>query len=353
METLNRYDEETGRRLKPSCPMCRQPFRGRDLPETDFINPVAAARRREILERVISEPAFALLPVSQRPIRLARELVVIRRSEHEAALNRLIEERDRIRASRASYRTLEEDQLRRQQTQPSTSDGQTVSQVHRRGYRWVMESDTSTASSQSSIQQPVISEEPSRSRSRSATPGQQDCSFHQSQDRSSQQPDPGPKSPVASSGSQQRDAAPILQPSDELRALNLRIHVAMMQLSQMSDESNAPIDLNQPDEGPLEPEWLPQFGEEELEPVAIIDNWARGRHMRYKIRWSDGTISLNRTREVETRAKELLENYRRELRRLATARTRERQRNGEAPKIPGRGRGRGRGPGSSSSRDTT
>ena len=80
-----------------------------------------------------------------------------------------------------------------------------------------------------------------------------------------------------------------------------------------------------------------------LEPTRIIDTWARGRHTRYIICWSDGSITLNRTEEVERVAPVLLENYRREKRRLATQRTRENQRLGINPKIEGRGRGRGRG----------
>lgn len=193
-----------------------------------------------------------------------------------------------------------------------------------------MEPDSSSSSASQASSQPLIIDEPLRSQLSSASSSQQSGQLSQ------QQPQP----------SQSADAAPKLQPTVDLQAINLQIAVAEAQLSQLSDQDNPVADLNRADDGQLEPIWLPQQGEEEMEPTEVIGTWGRGRNIRYRVRWSDGSISLNRLRELEERAATILENYRRENKRLATAKTHEKQRSGEAPPIPGRGRGRGRGPGS-------
>lgn len=388
-ETFNHFCEETGRRLTPSCPMCRAEIKGSDLPDAPFRNPVQAARRREYLQRVISEPSYASTPVANRPLRLARVMISVQRAEREAALNELVEQRQIMLARQAS---LQQQQQPAQASSPEPSTSRGVgpfgSPLPEKGRKRIHESDTSSASSQASTPRLVISETPRRvisesqasssassqmpapaspallgSQRQQASGSQQSApklptpSGSQQSAPSSQQP--APSSRQSPSGSQQpapklptplssQQSAPKLPaPSAELQEINIRIAVAQSQLNQIETGPRAD---DPPDDGQLalEPEWVPSQGEEDLQPVAIISTWGRGRHMRYRIRWSDGSVSLNRTREVETRAKELLENYRRELRRLATARTRERQRSGEAPKIPGRPRGRGKGPGSGS-----
>lgn len=327
--------------------MCRAPIKSQDLPEAPFQNPIADARRREHIQRVISEPAYAAIPVIDRPIRLARVMISFERAERERSLNQLIEQRQVMLARQASLQQTPSEpaplqppqmpavQPQSQEPQASTSGGLEISRLGsplpEKGQKRVHDSDTSSASSQASGPQLVISESQASSTVASQMPPP------------SQIPSLNSPRPRSAACSQDSQIPRKLQPSPELQAINIRIAVAQSQLDQLAEEAEPQdmIDLAAENDE-LEPEWIPSQGEDDLQPVAIIGTWGRGRHIRYRIRWSDGSISLNRTKEVEVRARELLGNYRRELRRQATARTRERQRTGEAPKIPGRGRGRGR-----------
>lgn len=135
---------------------------------------------------------------------------------------------------------------------------------------------------------------------------------------------------------------------DEFQDLQVQVYVISEQFRQA--EENARSRPNVPTEEDIH---VPDISDDDsdvedddnigsAQPQVILGTINRGRHTRYRVRWSDGAISLHPTAEVELRIPDLLENYRRELRRLATARTRYNQATGKTPKIPGRGRGRGR-----------
>lgn len=127
------------------------------------------------------------------------------------------------------------------------------------------------------------------------------------------------------------------QPSGRRYLIDLRDVSLREQIHQIPDRPSGVI--SEPESPPHHDDNDSDIDDDEVDiliPTAILDTWGRGRHMRYKVRWSDGTVTLNPTREVERLAMPLLEAYRRELRRIATAKTREKQKRGDIPKIPGR-----------------
>lgn len=330
--TKNCYTEDTFEELVPSCPICRRRIRRRHLPDVR-IHPEAAARRFDQHQRVISEPAFAQMSLDERPLRLARAIIVVERAERQRALDELIAQRERLNRQRA--------QDSESRPQPSTSSGFTASG----NFRAHLEPDSSSSSgpSQSS---------PSRGLPSALNLISTNCSpsHHSRRSRSpisvidltkdSQSPVKTPPLPSRKLHEAQQQLQRLtISSSDDIQDLNMRIHIISDQLSQMPSR-NVIFEVDSP---PRHDENDSDIEDDDLEPTVILGTWGRGRHMRYRIGWSDGSVTINPTREVELLGTPLLESYRRELRRQATARTRERQRLGIAPKIAGRGRGRGRG----------
>lgn len=318
--TINRYDEMTGTALQPRCPLCRKPFAKSQLPKkirdgikepvrrtralsTDSIEdlvdlgPIEAGvigEDEEVSEhslwgseRVIYNQLQARNLRDSRPLRLNRQFVLINRSRIAEALNGLVSARERLNRGVAAN------------NEPVAGP----SGLRRR----VIFEPSSTESSQAS-QNREQSQKSNRSRS---------------------------------------TISPTIQRvSTDLRDMQIQISIYQSQLQQIDDESGHRVDLNTLTTNENE-DYEDDSSSDSimLEPIEILGTWGRGRHSRYRVGWSDHSVTLNRTTEVERVAPGLLEYYRREQRRLATQRTRENQKNGIAPKIPGRGRGRGRGPG--------
>lgn len=328
-ETVNTVDTETGRRLRPVCPKCDEQLDYLKLPQGPFICPKDAQRRRKHAETaVISELSNSELPVRLRPIKLARQIVIIEKAEREAALACLLAERERLRALQASCMSQQAPNPPVEQLNCS-SQSSVISQPSQADQCVDLEtSKISQTSSQSTGKLVIFEPTPSHS---SHLQSSQESSVVSTQK----------SKPLDSQSSQLQSARENLsREGSQLRDVNIEISVARAQLSQMSHETG---ELFDPANFIPDP-FFPNEMDYQIFPVVIFGTWARGRHIHYKIRWSDGTESMEPTIDVEEEAPELLENYRRELRRIATARTRAKQRSGEAPKIPGRGRGRGRSP---------
>lgn len=362
--TKHYYAENSFEKLTPSCPMCRKRIHGKDLP-FGRRDPLYKAKFEAERQRVISEPSFAQMSAEERPLRLTRQLIIVEKAERQKALADLMAQRDRIYGRSAKVSSDE--------PQPSTSSGIT----RRRARRAVLESDTSSSSpsviSQKTIPdyRPLSQEDPNvpkpayssgpapPSPVKPGTSARESQSSDTSRSRSpiplvdlTKSQTPSPEKTLAIEGPPKLQALPappdtmaIIEP--RLQDLNRMISIIREQINQLPDQPTGVIsEVQSPphhdDDSDVEDDVV-------LTPVAIHGTWGRGRHMRYRVRWSDGSISLNPTREVERLAMPLLEEYRRELRRIATAKTREKQRRGDIPKIPGRGRGRGKRGGSGGS----
>lgn len=387
----NSYDEEHNRILRPNCPLCRTIFHSKDLPSR-VIYQRSCGRPSSELQHLLTEPAYASFPPSDRPLRLTRRLVIVEREERQRALDALIAERDRLLSSHEVISEPTPSPLSIQAapisvSQTSTSSGSTAI-APGGNFRPILESDDSSASCSSQpvllslsskyqrgsnlihLHQGVSSQQagpklqPESDRSTSAPPcvilgepnqvAQPPLGSSQNPiELLSQSQESGPKLQVKTEIKVEPSATPIfhvrlmpqpkLEPKIEAEVQNLQrqISIASTQLLQMQPYEGGQNSSDSPPHAPDE-----DSGDEDdasILPVAILGTWARGRHMRYRIRWSDGSEGYNRTKDVERAEPNLLANFRRELRRLATARTRQNQAAGLIPKIPGRGRGRGRG----------
>lgn len=346
--TKNCYTEDSFERLVPSCPICRRRIHGSDLPPRRKDAEIRAMQMEERL-RVISEPAFAQMSLEERPLRLTRELIVLERVERERALHDLMAQRENLFGGRRQT----------DEYQASTSSGITA----RRRLRAYMESDSSSSSSQSVIFEgssqpdymPMSQEDPNIPKpTYSSGPDPPSPTVKKGLPPHRGRPQPNRVSQLAVvSRSRSRSPAsiPIIDLTKDSRTplsvrpghprlqdINRSISIIRQQLHQMPQMPGVIYETNSP---PRRDENDSDLDDDvdDPDPLVIFGTWGRGRHIRYRVRWSDGSVSLNRTSEVESVASDLLEAYRRELRRQATARTRERQRLGEAPKIPGRGRG--------------
>lgn len=290
----------------PQCPLCRLRFHSRDigLINRNFDTEEARAAR----QRVISEPSYAQLPPNERPLRLAREMLLVQRAERWALLDKLAEQRALVSASR-----------------------QTISA-------------STSMQSQSTNEPLVINHEPHRANVISEHSYTRAVTFDLDQLENSVPRNSRLKPCQQPSIQEMRgfESNPrILHPSQDLEDLNIEIAILTQQLG----SEREPVVIEIPDTPPHQDDDSDYEEDPKLpqpEPWRILGTWGRGCHTRYRIEWSDRSITLNRTKEVETLAEPLLKAYRRELGRIATANTRQRQRLGIAEKIPGRGRGRGR-----------
>lgn len=387
-----------GERLEPKCPLCRAPIHSRDIG-----GHVTTVRERiefqniQQLQRMMNEPSYAALPLEERPLRLARVLVEINKQEREKLLDGLVRRRNELlnrnvisepTAGSSGMQT----SLIETASQASSCDS---SQPIRRNFQHISERERSSSASPGRLfiaSQPGSTTSDQESSSKITRLSQsarilQDESIHpadtasetqvpaslgsferpieissaeSSQTRCSQEPKVKVEPKIEPGIERPKPVLPIFhvklcpqlkkevkEEREELQDLQIQLHVISEQFRQADEarrsRSREPEEEESgqlvifDDDSDMEDE---NYGD--VQPVEILGTWARGRHTRYRVKWSDGTIGLHVRKEVEARAAHIYQNYRQKLGREATARTRHNQATGKTPKIPGRGRGRGR-----------
>lgn len=398
--TKNVYDESLGGCLEPQCPRCLARIHSDDIRGGPR---VISEQERAEADRLRKEPSYAGLPHNQRPLRLARYLVIIERSERERALNDLIARREKL----LRRNVIPEESTTSTSVNPeilaiegpSQASSSPISSIvtGKSNFRPILVSEPSSSPSSVRLvidsQKTTLVSEPDRNSSASIGRGQESAysqqhspilhhdearpasapptrvifepplgssqrpivisSTESSQDARNSQKLPGssqpnikvePKIEPFSPGEIfQVKLLPVLKREPkveaELQEVQLQINVISTQLEQMDATPSRPADASPP-HIPDDDSFL---GDDEgVTPVEILGYWARGRHCHYRTRWSNGMVSLCPTREVENSCPEILDNYRRQLRRQAVARCRLNQATGRTPKVPGRGRGRPR-----------
>lgn len=396
--TKNVYDQELGGCLKPECPRCSARIHSDDIRGGPR---VISDQEKAELERMREEPSYVRLPHNERPLRLARYLVIIERTERQKALDELIARREKLlqkhvidEDSAATTSANPEVSALEGPTQASTSSRSSI-RIGKSNFRPILRSEPSSSPSSARlvIDSQAISTASEQERNASAgidqggVYSQQGCpKLHQNDTRASSAPptrvifEPplgsAQRPIVISSTESSQDARhsqklpepprqnikvePKVEPfspgeifqvnllpvlkrepkvETELQEVQCQINVISTQLEQLDANPSRPADASPP-HIPDDDSFLGD--DEDPIPVEILGYWARGRHCHYVTRWSNGAVALCPTKDVENCCPDILDNYRRELRRLAVARCRRNQATGVTPKVPGRGRGRPR-----------
>lgn len=232
----NRYDYATGRRIYPTCPLCRARIRAEDIPLRPRV-------RYPIVDS--SEPAYSAMNPEERPQRLARTSLILQREETLRLIDRLVAQR-------------------RQIVQDIQGD--------------LTVSDNLTA------RQTVTVEESRRSRSPSSQPPSQD-------DR------------------------PLSQTRSDLQEVQMQLGIFQNQIESLNTIQEAGEEAEEDDEEEdLEEFELGDDSEVEIiEPVEVVGRIGTGRgpHTRYRVRWSDGSMTFNKANEVKRIAPALLARWQR------------------------------------------
>lgn len=101
----------------------------------------------------------------------------------------------------------------------------------------------------------------------------------------------------------------------QLQEVQIEIGIVQDQFEQIdtapSQQVDEPIEIDD-NESVLSEE------EPDIEPEEIVSHFGRGQNCQYRIRWSDGTHTLNRTSEVANVVPQLLNDYRLRCRRENT-----------------------------------
>ncbi|CAA2977001.1 E3 ubiquitin- ligase SDIR1-like [Olea europaea subsp. europaea] len=314
---LNRVDYDTSERLVPRCPNCRTQFHSRDLPQESREEQL----NHPAVQEVLNTPNWASMPAEQRPMRLVRNLFVVRPESIRNAIEELASRRAVI---------LERQRQAEQESQPisSISSESSVSLRDCRPARKgpVLHSSSSSSSSGSSIRPVVrvhfgaITPTPPQSqvaasqvaRSSSQVPPNSSQILSQSQDGND-----------SAAGQEQR--ARVLQIKQELQEVQMRIGVLQNQLATIQSfrpNNRDPEEIVIEDNESVNSDDVVLLGT--FEPIRIIRHVGRGQHIRYLLEWSDGSITMNRVENFQSceRDKQILIAYRRLLRRDATRRFR-------------------------------
>lgn len=285
----NIYDFETGRRVYATCPLCRTRIKQGDMPDSRPESrhpPFYGSRFVDI-----NEPAYSSMNLDQRPLRLARTEMIIQRERTLSLIDSLVAERRRM-----------------MQNLPTSSQ----------------------ASDQPASSQPVTVEESRRSRSRSRQsspqlereaegysspvvflpPSQDDRpapSYASPSPRQNQQTSPLSQVPRLSQESQLSQPTP-----SNLQDVQMQLSIFQIQLESLDLIQEGGDDVEE-DEDDDEVTIIEERGPIDLEPVEVLGRigTGRGRHTRYRVLWSDGSMTFNGVREVEELAMDLLLRWRR------------------------------------------
>lgn len=275
---INKIDEETFEKFIPMCPNCRRVIHRRDLPPR---------QKSAIDHELVQQPAISAMPVEQRPLRLAREQIVVARARTRSLLDELVQRRERLRRGQV-------------EPMPGTS-GESNSRENNMNVSGSFQCHSSSSSQES--QDPPKSQASDKSRSRSPLSQKAPSPFvRQSQELQ--------KEGMYISSS----AALLLHQIPDLQEVQMQITILENQL-RAADQLPArtqPLDKIELSDN----ESVASEDEDPVtrQPVDIVGDIGRGQNIKYVIKWSDGTETLNRTRDVQRCAPVLLEIYRRRIR---------------------------------------
>lgn len=321
-KTLNRRCDITFRRLKPSCPLCRYKVTKKDLPSPHVLN-------LDLLE----QPSISAMPVEERPYRMARAARIIERLHVRRLLDKLMETRRQFLARRqqatGSNVTVEP------QAGPSScntgandeNDSSDIPSQPSGGGRLVLcsSSSSSQASQENNWQISAIPRRLSQTTSRSRSPLSRASSVVR-------------LSPALQTdgmygfndGPDTIASLPRLQQDHVFQDLQREIGILQFQVDSLNalpsrDVEPELIVISDDEESCDE--------EEDYDPLLLPHEvetrfgTGRGRYTKYLVRWSDGSRTINGTKDVEAckLGKELLEKWRRKNRARNTANCRRRQ----------------------------
>lgn len=303
-----------GHPLAPSCPLCRSRIHARDLKQKNGEKRRASSSiTPQNLEQIIDEPSFVATPSELRPVRLARSIVILESEERRRALDILIERRAQL-----LHRDTPSEPTRRPRVivESSPEPSQTTSQQ-------VAELISSQGSIPCFENPSPPSFLPPSPRSRLPLPTYSEISRRTPSPvlLTNTQRSRTPNSQVLQQVNSQTNRT-----SQELGEVQREINVIHEQLFQIAEfplnQGSSDFPINIDDESDISED----EADLELDPKAIVGIWGRGRNTHYRILWSDGSTTLNKTREVELVAPEILVAYRRKNRARNTQLCRERMR---------------------------
>lgn len=398
---------EVAERCRVQCPICRRRINVQDVPlDLERMRAEQEARRlelqadvdrrsNEITQRITSQrsssdqPAYAAMPASDRPMRLARCRVVL--DERPVRANYLIacERRDLLRSQVENAPAAEEVRplVGRYYDSPSSSSSYAPSQGTTSSESTQIGSDSSrnsklqkspsnskgsrkSVSPRSAAGPSVVANSPrprvglqtgTASQPIEITSSQSTGSSSHSQPANvritSQSSASTPRLVIASQSTASSASPRLSQNSpdirDALREANLQVAVHEEMLRQLEQARERPLirvaDENElPSVGPIvevidSPERITST------PVRITRTFGWARATEYCLLWTDGLESVHSRQEIESYAPNMLNEYRARRNRERVALTRMRQAQGLVARLPGSGRGRRRADGSGKS----
>lgn len=312
-ENKFRYDEETMEKFRPECPLCRRRIHKEDLPD---YRPKTLENLRPHELKWVNTPAYAAIPYTQKKVRLSRTRQLLQKQERAKALEKLIQQRSLLQKRIATQ--LEESPVRaegspvRLEKSPSSSQASKLSSQHgvvfgpsdlEDGFLPRNAAPRYSIPDPPSPLHPIIhSRLTQRDRSRSPASS---MSSGRLQIGGLSQEEAQECSPSSSKNVSNLTSS--LEASNlELQDLDMYINIIQSQIEFM--------------ETPRRHESSPTFSEDSSddevddddddEPEEVEGHVGKGRNARYVIRWKSGQKTLNRTKEVEELANDLLKKYR-------------------------------------------
>ena len=300
---INRIDEFTFERFVPKCPNCRKIFHKKDLPPRER---VAKRKEVDINPELLQQPAISSMTVSERPLRLARETFVVVRERTKSLLDDLVRRRAKLIEQNAEPTPGSSRDCNSGRSNSGHQSGILNRPGMSTGFKKLTVLYSSSSSSQESEDLPK-SQQSKGSRSRSPL--------------SQRAPSPFLRQ------SQELQTEGMYQPFGELQEVQMQISILEHQLelaAEMPARNQPSNDINLDDNVSIA-----SYDDDAIvrQPLDIIGDIGRGRHTKYIIQWSDGTETVNKTRDVQNCAPRLLETYRRRIRARNTRLCRQNKKN--------------------------